>query len=340
MSKTAVILEGTVEDGCAPHEVQEITDNSIEIGAALKELGYKVEVVSFTLDMAHAQRELQKIKPDVAFNLVDSIEGMGNLITLAPLLAEHLNIPCTGANSVVTTTTCHKLTSKQILKSSGLPTAAWITEADIAARRAKIDRPYILKSVMEHASFGMFASSVVKDEESLHRQWLKNRAEYWGDWFAEEFIDGREFNIGVIATENGPRVLPRAEIVFTEEFPKDAPRIIDYTAKWRQDTAEYRGTVRRLEFPESDKALLAALEKLVIRCWEAFSLAGYARVDFRVDARDNPYVLEVNSNPFLTAKEGFGVAAKHGGMGFTEVVKLIVEDAMRQHGNRKQEQAA
>jgi len=283
---------------------------------------------------------LSELKPDAVFNLVDSVEGKGDLSVIAPLLLEHMGVPFTGANSIATSTSSHKIVAKQILRGASLPTGAWFDQEQIAAREARIDKRFILKSVTEHASFGMFAGSVVGSEEALFALWEENRREYWGDWFAEEFIDGREFNIGCIATRNGPLVTPPAEIVFTADFPKDAPRIVDYTAKWKLDAPEYKGTVRRLDFPPEDATLLKRLEELVLACWHAFGMDGYTRVDFRIDEKGNPFVLEVNANPFLTAGEGLGVAAARAGFSFPQLLDEIVTDALTRGRRQKQVGAA
>ncbi len=324
---SAVILESTVEASCPQVEIDELRENSEEIGAALRELGYDVTIIPFSLDLADTRAQLEKLKPEVAFNLVDSIEGKGNLISMSPMLMAHIGIPCTGATAVATASTCDKLLTKQVLRACALTTPDWVTDKEIAAANKELFVPYILKSITEHASYGMFADSVVGDIKALRTRWLERKQLYGSEWFAEEYVDGREFNLSVIGTKEGARVLPCAEIVFTDVFPKDKPRIVDYAAKWYENSNECKGTVRNFEFCKEDDALLAALQKITLQCWDAFGLTGYARVDFRVNPQGVPYVLEVNSNPFLTANEGFGAAASRLGWNFTEVVRRIVAEA-------------
>lgn len=326
----AVILESTVEADCPQVELDELRENSEEIGTALRELGYRTEIIPFSLDIAQVSAALRNMRPDVAFNLVDSIEGKGNLISMSPMVLAHLAIPFTGATALCTATTCDKLLTKQVLRAGDMLTPQWLTERQIASGSQELASPYILKSITEHASFGMFADSVVHDRATLYARWQEKKARYGSEWFAEEYIEGREFNLSVLSVgEHTAKVLPCAEIVFTEVFPQGKPRIVDYAAKWYEDSAESRGTVRSFEFPESDHPLLVALQQMALDCWNMFGLTGYARVDFRVDARGVPYILEVNSNPFLTAGEGFGAAAARIGWGFTEVIRHIVCDAYR-----------
>jgi D-alanine-D-alanine ligase len=324
----AIILESTVDSTCPQVEIDELRANSEEIGAALRALGYQANIIPFTLDIAAIRSSLEQDKPSVVFNLVDSIEGKGNLISLAPMLLAHMAIPFTGANALTTTTTCDKLLTKQLLKASSIPTPGWFSEKEIGQKLGKFVGPYIVKSITEHASFGIFADSVVYLHEELQMRLKEKKKKWGGEWFAEHYIEGREFNISVMAGDNGnATILPVAEIVFTSDFPKHTPHIVDYKAKWHEESAEAIGTVRNFEFEGKDNELLSSLKNITAACWEVFGLTGYARVDFRVDAQGKPYVLEVNSNPFLTACEGFGAAASKAGITFNEAIGMIVKDA-------------
>jgi D-alanine-D-alanine ligase len=104
------------------------------------------------------------------------------------------------------------------------------------------------------------------------------------------------------------------------------PRIVDYAAKWEKNTFGYQHTVRRFDFPPPDEPLIDALVVLARRCWEAFGLGGYARVDFRVDADGRPWVLEVNANPSLSPDAGYAAALAQAGLPFTEAVRRIIGD--------------
>ena len=240
---------------------------------------------------------------------------------------QHLEIPFTGAGALATTTSCDKLITKQILKAHRMRTPEWLTEAQIEAGGKELDNPYILKSITEHASYGIFADSIVNNRAELMACWLDRKEKYGTEWFAEEYIDGREFNISCMSLNGSAIVLPPAEIVFTSDFPDDKPRIVDYAAKWHEESAECIGTVRNFSFSEKDAKLVATLRKMTLDCWQAFGLTGYARVDYRVNEAGVPFVLEVNCNPFLTAKEGFGAAASQMSMTFTQAIRAIVAEA-------------
>jgi D-alanine-D-alanine ligase len=120
-------------------------------------------------------------------------------------------------------------------------------------------------------------------------------------------------------------VLPLAEMTFVD-FPAGKPRIVDYEAKWDEASFGYNNTVRRFDFGPEDAGLLASLREISLACWKLFDLAGHVRVDFRVDAAGNPYVLEVNTNPCLSPDAGFAAAAARAGLTPEQVMARILGD--------------
>jgi len=72
--------------------------------------------------------------------------------------------------------------------------------------------------------------------------------------------------------------------------------------------------------------LLGALKAFAIQCWQIFNLKGYARVDFRVDYGNHPYVLEINANPCLSPDAGFMAAAERAGLSMKDVVQRIIQE--------------
>ena len=144
-----------------------------------------------------------------------------------------------------------------------------------------------------------------------------------GACLAEAYIDGREFNLSLLADEGGPEVLPPAEIRF-DGYPPGKVRVVGYRSKWKEGTFEFANTPRTFEFPAEDVPLLSQLKELARRCWKIFDLRGYARVDFRVDGEGRPWILEVNANPCLSPDAGFSAATLRAGLTFPDVLCRII----------------
>ena len=180
----------------------------------------------------------------------------------------------------------------------------------------------------EDASVGVDEESVARDRGSL---WAKLKAlrKRFGDQeiMIERYIEGREFNVSVIASPEGPLVLPPAEMVF-DSYGEGKERVVGYRAKWDTTSFEYRHTLRRFKFGSEDEPLLERVRKTAQRCFELFRLRGYARVDMRVDAEGRAQVIEVNANPCLSPDGGFAAAVERAGISSARMVKMILEDAV------------
>ena len=320
------ILHAPIPEGASAEE----QDTLVEVEAvacALAGLGHSAHAVSFSLDLRAAAESLAALSPDLVFNLVEGINGQGQLIHLSPALLDYLRIPYTGAPADAMYLSSNKLLAKRLLRDSGIPTPHWLANDALEAQETFNGSAFIIKAVWEHASVGLDEDSIIVpvDREHLRRE-IKQRRESWNrEFFAEHYIDGREFNLSLLAGDSGPEVLPPAEIKFVD-YPSGKKRVVGYRAKWDEASFEYQHTQRCFLFPEEDRPLLDRLVTLARKCWQVFGLRGYARVDFRVDEKGSPCVLEVNANPCIAPDSGFVAAAARAGIDFTGAVERIVHD--------------
>ncbi len=298
---------------------------------ALSELNHDPVPVSFSLDVKETLKKIAEINPALVFNLVESIDGQGRLIHLAPSILDAMNMAYTGAGTDAIYTTSNKILAKQMLKGARIPTPFFVTSEIARQRKSPICNPGIIKSVWEHGSVGIGYDSVVfpKTHEELLQEMDRRKDQLGGACFAEAFIEGREFNLSLLAKNgNGiPQVLPPAEICF-ENYPKDRHKIVDYKAKWESESFEYQNTVRSFDFPDQDRPLLDKIVKIARECWKLFNLKGYARVDFRVDENGHPWVLEVNTNPCIAPDSGFVAAAGKADLTFKHIIERIIHEPM------------
>ena len=314
----AVILHGVTQADPGPDEADTLVQAE-QVRDALASLGYRVTVTPVGHDLSMLARLGQR-RPDVVFNLVEAMHGDGRLAHVPPLFMESIGLDFTGCSAMALMTTTDKCLTKVILAQAGLPTPDWIGAGGGAA--ADPEARYIVKAVSEDASLGLDAGSVVAGRR-FPALIAARTAEFGGAWFAERYVEGREFNVAVIAGPDGPEVLPIAEMEFVD-FPEGKPRIVDYAAKWDDTSHAYHHTPRRFELPESDAGLVDELRRLALEAWRVFGLGGYARVDFRVDEAGNPLIIEINGNPCISDDAGFMAAAERAGLSQTDVVDRIV----------------
>jgi len=290
-----------------------------EISECLSILGNECLTIIFGDDRAATAESLLNEGPDVVFNLVEDVSEGADHLHLATALLDRLRLHYTGAPTAALKALGDKRVMKRRLAEAGLPIAA--SEADGPA-----DARYIVKSATEHASIGIDQTSVVSGRDAAQAVIAQRKDEHGGAWFAEQYIDGREFNLSLLETATGTVALPVAEILFLDHTGR--PKIVGYKEKWAADSAAYAATPRHFASAPADAPLHADLTRLSLAAWQLFGLKGFARVDFRVDDLGMPYILEVNANPCLAADAGFCAAAAEVGLSQTDIVAQLIETAL------------
>jgi D-alanine--D-alanine ligase len=329
MSLRVAILHNHVPAAATPSD-RDVLTQVASSEAASRELGHTTWTLACTLNLQAVVDALSADRPDVVFNLVESLAGCDRLAHLLPALLEGLEIPFTGSGSRALELSNCKPAAKLCLRSLGLPTPDWIAPGLSAwPVQAPLKPPYIVKAIWEHASLGIDDSSVVRaaDASNIEQTIARFGQKLGTPCFAEAFVPGREFNLSLLAGASGVEVLPPAEIDFSA-FPADKPRIVGYAAKWDEGTFEFDQTPRRFDFSPGDDELLERLRGLAHRAWQALDLRGYARVDFRVDESGQPFILEVNTNPCLSPDAGFAAALARAGISFPQAVERLLRDAL------------
>jgi D-alanine-D-alanine ligase len=189
-----------------------------------------------------------------------------------------------------------------------------------------IEFPVIVKPPEEDASLGITRKSVVRDIKELLETIGDLQAEYHSPVLVEQFIEGREFYVGVLGNVDA-KALPVIELDFSG-FPADQPRIASWAAKWGDEGsgsgAEFEGT--KSIFPtDLPDAWAEDMRRVAVDAFHALRLRDYARVDLRVNAAGEVHVIEVNPNCYLEAESEFARAAKQDGIEYGELIASILE---------------
>jgi len=325
--KVIILYDRIAKQGTSPDQSDALVQAEA-IGRALQDLGHESVDMGFSMDIKAFLKEIREAYPQLVFNLVESVDGHGRLIHFPASILDLLAIPYTGAQADALYLTSSKILTKKILSGAGIPTPSYYSPRNLRAKSIPLSGPYIVKSVWEHASVGLEESSVLSVESSgqLLAEMEKRRDQLGGDCFAEQFIDGREFNLSLLASQEGPEVLPPAEMRFID-YPPGKWKVVGYRAKWDEASFESLHTQRSFEFPKSERTLASKPDRPNKEMLASFRLRGYARVDFRVDERNQPWVLEINANPCLSPDAGFVAAASQSGLSYRQVVERIIRDA-------------
>jgi D-alanine-D-alanine ligase len=325
-----VILHQAVPPDAPPDE-QDVLEQVGAVEATLIDAGWRTRRIAADLDLAAALRALEADPPDLVVNLVESLAvargrgpvASGLMAPAAAALLESLGVPFTGNPSAALALTADKVATKRVLHAAGIPTPPWME-----AQGTEVAGPLIVKHATEHASFAIGPESVVADASAARALIAARMAEHGGRWFAETFIDGREFNLSALDDGAGDCiVLPPAEQVFDPRWPEGRPRIVDWASKWDPTDPIYPYATRSFALGAEDAPLVARMEEIVRRVWQVCGLAGYVRVDLRVDRFGEPWVLEVNANPCLTPGMGLAATAEQAGLSFGVLIDRIIAAA-------------
>jgi D-alanine-D-alanine ligase len=319
-----VLYEGLA--ACARPDELDTVVQVRQVTEALEKLNWAASAEEVDLNLGRTLERLLEIRPSCIFNLVESLNGRGELIGVVPALLESAAIPFTGSGSDAMNLSSQKILAKRWMRLHDIPTPDWLTAAEAADERKEGNRTWIVKSLWEHASLGLDDASVVQGHVAARQRLNHCTERHGGTWFAEQYIDGREFNISIIEQNGQPYVLPIAEMIFVD-YPAEKPRIVGYPAKWDESAPEYAATQRR--FTVLDAAVREQLAAVSKKCWALFGLRGYARVDIRMDSENVPWVLEVNANPCLSRDAGFAAAATEAGFRYRQVIDMVLHAAVR-----------
>ena len=322
MKKKILILYSEVFPDSKQDELDVLEQVDV-VRDALKEKEYEVLQMPASLKLDELIEKINEIKPDVIFNLVETIQHTGEILYIVPALLQHLHIPYTGSPIEALFITTSKVLTKKMMRWNGIPTADWFEMDQLHLLDPK--KRYILKPIWEDGSLGIEEENVFYGNDT---NYIKGLSKYPArKYFIEEYIDGREFNISVWEGMTEPDVLPHAEMQFFD-YPEGKPKIMGFSGKWIEGAFEYENTARTFEVKEEDIELHKNIDKVARDCWNVFKLQGYARVDMRVDKNGNIYVLEVNANPCIAENSGFYAASLKAGYSFPDVVHRIVERAV------------
>ena len=270
-----------------------------------------VRQIPFYADLKKTINALQNEKPDVVFNLTESVCSQGGLAILAPQLLELLQIPYTGNRMFAHLVSADKDLAKRLFLQNGLPTPSSVYRKGTT---------YVLKAKTEHASAHLDDTCVVcpASENELNDALKMKKRETGLTWIAEEYVDGREFNVALL----GDDVLPPAEMCFSPDFK--GRKILTYEAKWNEECDAYQLSRRSFDVEDDIKAKLSAI---ALKCKDFLDLRGYTRIDFRMNARGELYIIDLNTNPCISPDSGFIAMAHEDGLSDKNVIERIVADA-------------
>jgi len=336
---TGPIYEGTsvnIDDVPQAIDMSEygVLDEMKSIERALKPLEYNLKIVPVALDIHKLIDELKENRPDIIFNLCESVDGDPTQEMNIAGLFELMKIPYTGSRAFTLGLALNKPLVKSILSYNGIPTAKYfVANSSSGYHKNGHSFPMIVKPSREDASIGITNESIVTNDAEL-----KKRIEYVLDEhkqpaLVEEFIDGREINVSVVGNDN-PVIFPISEIDFSR-LPDELPKIISYNSKWMYKTVEFAGTKAVCPAENLSADEIRVIQDTAKKVYRLLGASDYARVDMRFK-NGIPYVLELNPNPDIASDvpedTGFTRSAKAYGWEYSYLIQQIIGFSLKRWG--------
>lgn len=295
---------------------------------ALRAAGHRAELVGmWGKDVAEVITRLDRERPDLVFNLCESLSGIARNEIAVPALLDLLALPYTGGDAMALGLALHKPRTKDVLIGRGVATPPYrviAREADLARIAAEtLDYPWFMKLANEDASVGITEHNVVHDAAALATRARQLLAEFREPLIVERYIEGREVNVTLLGSGADVTILPLHEIDFAA-MPTGRPHIVSYAAKWDEQHVDYAGT-KPVPIRGADAALIARIEATARAAWDAIGLRDYGRVDLRIDDAGTPWVIDVNPNCDISPDAGVHRAAIAHGWDYPQLIGRIAE---------------
>ena len=316
------------EELIAAVDVSAVRTSAQAITQAVAEYGFASTLVGVHgLDLGEVMGQLTADRPDLVFNLCESLNHDARNEIVIPSVLEMLGVPYTGSGSLSLGLCLHKQRCKEILRARAIDTPDYLVLSDPREFEhplaTELAYPYFLKLAHEDASVGIDERNRVADWHALCERTEELLAHYRQPVIAEQYIAGREVNVTVLG--NGPsiQVLPLHEIDFSA-MPPGRPHIVSYAAKWDPEHVDYAGT-KPVPMTAVRPELAMNIEKVAIDAYAALGLRDFGRVDLRVDNSGRPWVIDVNPNCDLSPDAGVARAAAHIGIDYTALIGRVCE---------------
>lgn len=294
-----------------------------DVCETLRNLGHEVLPIGVYDDLSVIRNSLLEFEPDITFMMLEEFHGVVTYDFAIISYLELMQQPYTGCNPRGLLLSKDKALSKKVLSYHRIPTPRFTVfpYGRKTHRPNKLSFPLFVKSVIEDASYGIAQASIVRSDEALAERVAFLQEKTKDDVIAEQYIEGRELYVGVLGN-NRLMTFPAWEMDFGK-MPDDVARIATRRVKWDRNYQKKHDITTR-EASDLDDATRDKISKVCKRVYRALSMSGYARMDLRMTAEGEIYVIEANANPNIEYGEDFAESAEVAGIDYEALLQRIV----------------
>ena len=315
----------------------EVAESARDVYAALS-ASHHCELFPVGDCIAAALLAIRAFAPDVVFNLCEGVLGRTRWEAHFVLALDLLGIPYCGCDAVTIALTQDKGFIKQLLRQIGAPTpeglavAAGCPEDQVSAQieamllRAPSGR-VIVKPIREDGGIGVDASSVIADAAGAMDRCRSIWQQYQQPALVEAFLDGKEYNLSLYASEQGLVTLPPGEIRFAPALRAEE-RVVGWKAKWDLGSVEDLSTESRIA-RDMDPATHAEITATCRHVAAMMGMSGYCRFDLRQGPDGRINIIDINANPDIGPGSGFRKALAAADIRFEDFLEELIGARLR-----------
>lgn len=299
-------------------------DTVYAIQQALESMNHKVILLEANDDLPE---KLRSVDIDIAFNIAEGRGGRGREAQI-PSILNYYNIPFTGSDETTLCVALDKALTKRFLETYGILTPKYaVITLDNIDEASSLTCPVIVKPNAEGSSKGISNVSIAQNQEELKSLLLKNLKIYGGSMLAEEYIEGREFTVGVLGNGDTARVFSPMEIAYKKATQGDY-HVYSYTVK--QNYKEYVEYMCPSRISSTSEEEMIAISRKI---YQALACRDFSRVDFRMTKEGKIYFIEINPLPGLAPNySDYPMLAEFCGTAYNELVNEILFAATQRFG--------
>lgn len=304
-----------------PTNDQYITEKSAKhdaqiIATHIEKLGIACTLIPGNDNLIEA---IKASKPDMVFNLVDSVKGSEYLASSIPGIMEMLDVYYTGAGILGLALSYNKFLTKKLLQQNGVPVPAYqLFNTHTDPIDPSLRFPLISKLNEVHGAVEITKDSISENEKHLRERLKFLIATYNQPVLVEEFIVGREVT-AMLLEGLGKVKIYMAEKVFTD--PNQGFAFNSFEDQWLSDVDAF--AYQKFEDPN--------LKNYVRKAFYISKMADYGKFDVRIDSSGRYYFIDSNSNPAFGPKElsvALSTILDLYGINFSQILKRIMQNTL------------
>jgi D-alanine-D-alanine ligase len=299
-----------------------------DVISALQDLGHEVQTLGIFDDLGPIRDTIHEWKPHIAFMMLEEFFGVTAYDQAVVSYLELIRTHYTGCNPRGLILSGDKALSKKILTYHRIQTPQFVVypvgRKIVPSKR--LTYPVLVKSATEDASFGISQASIVSNDRTLVERVEFVHEKVGSDAMAEEYIEGREFYVGVLGNRR-LQTFPIWEMLFSR-MPEGVAHIATARVKWNPKYQRKHGIDTRAAGGLSDEQR-DQIGRLCKRVYRHLNMSGYGRIDLRMRADGEVFVLEANANPNLEYGEDFAESAEAAGISYEALLQRILNLGLR-----------